>query len=90
MSFNKIVLYKLVLPSEKKIKHMCMFFSAFYCVLSKVVYMSIIFNLKKAFDIFSFRVIHYTRQFSSGSHASAETLGKARYAGSALIKGFFK
>ena len=56
MSFNKIVLYKLVLPSEKKIKHMCMFFSAFYCVLSKAVYMSIIFNLKKAFDIFSFKL----------------------------------
>lgn len=56
MSFNKIVLYKSVLPSEKKIKHMCMFFSAFYCVLSKVVYMSIIFNLKKAFDIFSFEL----------------------------------
>ena len=56
MSFNKIVVYKLVLPSEKKIKHMCMFFSAFYCVLSKVVYMSIIFNLKKAFDIFSFEL----------------------------------
>lgn len=56
MSFNKIVLYNLVLPSEKKIKHMCMFFSAFHCVLSKVVYMSIIFNLKKAFDIFSFEL----------------------------------